>query len=172
MLIESAPKDAPWSHVARLVFWNRDVDLATWRAGVLAGHRSYLPQSIKQMSTWNFIRFLGRKQFIAKWPELRKYLDTKSPDVARLDAAWSYAATGTFNMPPESAFTAFPGRRREVMDVIVHHQGASIYEVAKLARVPYRRAYDHVKALIDQGLVRKRMDDHGPRRVARLYTLR
>ena len=112
MLIESAPKDAPWSHVARLVFWNRDVDLATWRAGVLAGHRSYLPQSIKQMSTWNFIRFLGRKQFIAKWPELRKYLDTKSPDVARLDAAWSYAATGTFNMPPESTFAAFPGRRR------------------------------------------------------------
>jgi sugar-specific transcriptional regulator TrmB len=58
------------------------------------------------------------------------------------------------------------------MDVIVHHQGASIYEVAKLAQVPYRRAYDHVTALIDQGLVRKRMDDHGPRRVARLYTLR
>jgi len=172
MLIESAPKDAPWSQVARLAFWSRDVDLATWRAGVLAGHPSYLPQSVKSMSTWNFVRFLGRQQFVSKWAELRMTLDTKSPDVARLDAAWSYATTGTFNMPPEAASASLPGRRREVLDTIVRHQGASIYGVAKLAQVPYRRAYDHVSALIAQGLVRMRMDERGPRRVARLYTLR
>jgi len=172
MLIESAPKDAPWSQVARLAFWSRDVDLAQWRAGVLSGHSSYLPQSVRSMSSWNFIRFLGRKLFIASWPELRKKLDTASPDVARLDAAWSYASTGTFNMPPEAALAALPGRRREVLDAIVHHQGASIYDVAKLAQVPYRRAYDHVAALINQGLVRKRMDARNTRRVAQLYTLR
>jgi len=172
MLIESAPKDAPWSQVARLAFWSRDVDLEPWRAGVMAGHPSYLPQSVKHMSTWNFIRFLGRKAFIAKWPSLRLKLDTATADVARLDAAWSYATTGTFNMPPEAALAALPGRRREVLDAIVHHQGASIYDVAKLAQVPYRRAHDHVTALIDQGLVRKRMDEQSPRRTARLYTLR
>lgn len=172
MLVKSAPNDAPWSQVARLVFWSRDIDLDTWRAGVLAGHRSYLPLSVKHMSTWNFIRFLGRKQFIAKWPELRKTLDTGSADVARLDAAWSYAATGTFNMPPESALATLPGRRREVLDAIVRRQGASIYDIAKATQVPYRRAHDHVTALIDQGLVRKRMDESGPRRVARLFTLR
>ena len=172
MLIESAPKDAPWSQVARQAFWSRDVDLAAWRAGVMAGHRSYLPQSIKHMSTFNFIRFLGRKEFTARWPELRKALDTGSADVARLDAAWSYAATGTFNMPPESTFAPLPGRRKEVLDAIVRHQGVSIYDVSKIAQVPYRRAHDHVKALIAQGLVRQRMDERGPRRLARLYTLR
>jgi len=172
MLIESASKDAPWGQVARLAFWSRDVDLEPWRAGILAGHPSYLPQSVKHMSTWNFIRFLGRGLFIAQWPELRKSLDTNSPDVARLDAAWSFASTGTFNMPPEAALAALPGRRREVLDAIVHHQGTSIYDVAKRAQVPYRRAYGHVAALIDQGLVRKRMDEQSPRRVTRLYTLR
>lgn len=172
MLIKSAPNDAPWSQVAHLVFWNRHVDLDTWRTGVLAGSQSYLPESVKRMSTWNFIRFLGRKAFVDNWPELRKNLDAESPDVARLDAAWSYAVSGTFNLPPQSAFAVLPGRRREVLDAIVHHQGASIYEVAKLLQVPYRRTFDHVSALIDQGIVRKRMDNHGPRCVARLYTLR
>lgn len=172
MLIESAPKDAPWSQVARLAFWSRDVDLTTWRTGVLAGHPSYLPQSVKYMSSWNFIRFLGRKPFVEKWPELRKFLVAGSADVARLDAAWSYATTGTFNMPPEAASASLPGRRREVLDAIVRHQGASIYDVAKLAQVPYRRAYDHVAALIEQGLVRKRSHERGPRRVTQLYTLR
>ena len=172
MLVESAPNDAPWSQVARLVFWSRDIDQTTWREGVLAAHPSYLPASVKRMSTWNFIRFLGRKRFIDAWPELRKSLDTGSPDRARLDAAWSYAASGTFNLPPESAHAAFPGRRREVFDAIVHHQGASIYDIAKIAQVPYRRAHGHVAALIEQDLVRKRMDERGPRRIARLYTLR
>lgn len=172
MLIESAPRDAPWAEVARQVFWSREVDLATWRAGILAGHRSYLPDSVKRMSTWNFVRFLGRRTFEEKWPEIRKALDPGLPDVARLDLAWSYAMTGTFNMRPESAFASLPGRRREILDAIVHHQGASIYEIAKIAQVPYRRAHDHVSALIAQGLVRKRMDARGPRPLARLYTFR
>lgn len=172
MLIESAPIDATWSQVARIVFWGRDVELGVWRAGILAAHRSYLPQSVKSMSNWNFIRFLGRKQFISHWPEIRQVLDVNSPDVARLDAAWSYAATGTFNMPPQAALVSLPGRRREVLDVIVHQQGVSIYDIAKVAKIAYRRVFDHVIALVNLGLVRKRIDEHGPRRIARLYTLR
>jgi predicted transcriptional regulator len=74
-------------------------------------------------------------------------------------------------MPVESAFAVLPGRRREVFDAIVRHQGASIYDIAKTAQVPYRRTHAHVVALINQGLVRKRIDENGPRRIARLYTL-
>jgi len=172
MLIESASKDAPWSRVARMVFWSRDVDLQTWRNGILAGHPSYLPDSVKRMSSWNFIRFLGRQRFIAHWPEIRRALDERSPDVARLDAAWSYASTGTFNMPPQAALVPLPGRRREVLDAIVRHQGAAIYEIAKRTRIHYRRVHDHVAALEREGIVRKRIDDTGPRRLVRLYTLR
>lgn len=172
MLIESASRDAHWNQVARLAFWSRDVGLESWRAGVLSGHPSYLPQSVRYMSSWNFIRFLGRAQFIAKWPEIRTALDTESAEVARLDAAWSHAATGTFNMPPQAALTVFPGRRREVLDAIVRHQGASIYDIAKFTNIPYRRTHDHVSALINQGLVRKRIKEDGPRRIARLYSMR
>lgn len=172
MLIESAPIDATWCQVAQMVFWGRNVELGAWRAGIMAAHRSYLPQSAKSMSSWNFIRFLGRNQFVAHWPEIRQALDVNSPEVARLDAAWSYAATGTFNMPPQAALASLPGRRREVLNIIIHQQGVSIYDVAKLTKIAYRRVFDHVTALISQGLVRKRIDEHGPRRIARLYTLR
>ena len=172
MLIESAPRDAPWEVVARAVFWNREVSLSAWRAGVLSGHRSYLPDSVKRMSTWNFIRFLGRRTFVGRWPEIREFLGTDSPDVARLDAAWSYAATGAFNMPPQTARTKLPGRSREVLNAVVRNQGSSIYDAAKLANVPYRRAHAHVDRLVELGLMRKRLDDSGPRKIARLYTMR
>jgi hypothetical protein len=172
MIIESAPKDAPWSFVARTVFWSRDVDLDSWRAGVLRGHPSYLPDSVRRMSAWNFIRFLGRKTFVEHWPQMRKNLDLKSADVAKFDAFWSFAKTGVFDMPPESVFAHLPGRRAQVLDAIVRNQGASIYEVAKISKTPYRRAHDHVSSLIEQGLVRASLDEAGPRRKKRLFTLR
>ena len=85
--------------------------------------------------------------------------------------AWSLAATGTFNMPPQAALAAFPGRSREVYDAIVQHQGASIYELAQHARVPYRRVHAHVVAMVGKGLVRTRSDTQGARAKRRLYTM-
>lgn len=173
MLADSTPRDAPWEVVARTVFWNRDVPLAAWRAGVVSGHRSYLPESVKRMSSWDFVRFLGRRRFVDRWPSIRQFLGADSAgDVARLDAVWSYAATGTFNMPPQAACVELPGRSREVLDAVVGKQGLSIYDVAKLANVPYRRAHAHVERLVALGLMRKRLDDTGPRKIARLYTMR
>lgn len=172
MLVENAPRDAPWDVVARTVFWNRDVSLVAWRKGVLEGHRAYLPDSVKRMSTWNFVRFLGRKDFIEHWPRIRESSDRDSGDVARLDVGWSYASTGAYNMPPEAMRIELRGRSREVLDAVVRNQGASIYQVSKLANVPYRRAHAHVDTLMKLGLVRKRLDNSGPRSIARLYTMR
>ena len=171
MWIDSLPQDAPWKTVARTVFWSRDVDLATWRMGVLAGHPSYLADSVERMSTWHFIRFLGRQNFVTHWPDVRSKLPASTRGIARLDAAWSLAATGTFNMPPQAALAAFPGRSREVYDAIVQHQGASIYELAQHARVPYRRVHAHVVAMVGKGLVRTRSDTQGARAKRRLYTM-
>lgn len=47
----------------------------------------------------------------------------------------------------------------------------SIYAIAKLADVPYRRAHAHVGRLVELGLMQKRMDDSGPRKIARPYTM-
>ena len=172
MLVEHLPKTAPWSLVSSAVFWSREVILEAWRAGILSAHRSYLPDSVSRMSTWHFVRFLGRKDFALAWPRVRESLAPDHRGRARLDVAWSLAATGKLNVPPESALAAFPGRSREVFDAVVDHQGASIYEVAKLTGVSYRRAHAHVKALAAKGLLKCRLDESGPRKKLRLYTLR
>jgi hypothetical protein len=174
MLVDSIPTTAPWSVVARAVFWSRDVELPTWREMCLRGHASYLPDSISRMSTKNFLRFLGRDNFVKNWPTMRT-----SPSVAhlqfkgvpRLDVAWSYLATGTANMPAEAALAKFPGRSREVYDQVVRHQGTSIYKIARLSGIPYRRVHAHVTRIIACGLIKTRQDEGGPRR-HRLHTMR
>lgn len=74
-------------------------------------------------------------------------------------------------MPP-AAFAKLPGRSREVLNAVVSNQGSSIYDVAKIADVPYRRAHAHVDRLVEMGLMRKRIDESYPRKIARLYTMR
>ena len=171
-LIRQTPDDAAWEVVARAVFWNRDVALSTWRERILAGHKSYLPDSVARMSTKNFIRFLGRGKFLQCWPQIRTFLTPGASGLSRLDEAWSFMTTGTFNMPPEAALVSWPGRCKDVYDAIVHHQGASIYGVAVAAGVPYRRAHNHVQNMERQGLVRSFIDRTGPRPRRRLYTMK
>jgi DNA-binding IclR family transcriptional regulator len=57
------------------------------------------------------------------------------------------------------------------LNAVAGHQGLSIYAIAKLADVPYRRAHAHVGRLVELGLMQKRMDDSGPRKIARPYTM-
>jgi hypothetical protein len=109
MLVDHLRKDASWKKVAGAVFWSRDVSIESWRAGILAAYPSYLPDSVSRMSTWHFVRFLGRKAFVRVWPQVRKTLTPGQRGRPRLDVAWSLAATGKFNVPPESALASFPG---------------------------------------------------------------
>ena len=50
MLNESAPKDAPWSQVSRMVFWSRDVSLDVWRAGTVTIIKERLARQATQGS--------------------------------------------------------------------------------------------------------------------------
>ena len=88
-----------------------------------------------------------------------------------MDVAWSLATSGSFNRPPESALVKFPGRCREIFDVIVQQQGLSIYEAARRCGMPYRRAHAHVNWLTGKNLLRSRIDTTGARRQRRLYTM-
>ena len=172
MLAPALPKDAAWTTVARSVFWSRDVNLDTWRAQVLAGHPANLQDSVSRMSTWHFVRFLGRSLFEKHWPLLRQSLATTHPGRSRLDVAWSLATSGSFNRPPEAALTEFPGRCREIYDAIVQQQGLSIYGAARRCNMPYRRAHAHVNWLTAKNLLRSRMDTRSARQQRRLYTMR
>jgi hypothetical protein len=169
-VIYQTPDDEPWESAARSVFWSRAVPLQKWRAGVLAGHRSYLPDSIRYMSSRNFVRFLGRETFVDQWPRIRQHVPRElAPEAAPLDALWSWHKSGTFKLRPESALAQWPGRRREMFNQVVQEPGISIYRAAKQADMPYRRAYDHAQAMIEQGLLRAR-PGNGPRKETRLYS--
>jgi len=170
-VIHQASIDEPWESVARRVFWSQSrVPLQQWRDAILAGHRSYLPDSIRYMSARNFVRFLGRQTFVEQWPLIRQHIPPElAREAAPLDALWSWHSSGTFNLRPESALAKWPGRRRELFDQVVQEPGISIYRAAKQANMPYRRAHDHVQAMIEQGLVRVR-EGTGPRKEARLYS--
>lgn len=157
MLVENALRDAPWEVVARTVFWSKDVPLEAWRAGVLAGHRSYLPESVARMSPWNFARFLGRKTFVDRWPHIRDFLSPDALGLARLDVAWSYAATGSFNMPPQAAGMELSDRSREIPNAVVRDQGMSIAEVTKLLNVSRHEALACAAELVDLELVKARL---------------
>jgi len=47
--------------------------------------------------------------------------------------------------------------------------GKSIYEIAKLLDMQYRRAYDHAKALTQEGRIKGREVVEGNRRKTKLY---
>ncbi|MDR2154371.1 MAG: hypothetical protein LBE78_05020 [Burkholderiaceae bacterium] len=144
--------------------------LQRWREGILAGHRSFLSDSIRYMSARNFVRFLGRETFVDQWPLIRRHVPPELVhEAAPLDALWSWHRSGTFNLRPESALARWPGRRRALFDQVVREPGISIYRAAKQAHMPYRRAYDHVQALSRQGLIRTRVGN-GPRKQTRLYS--
>jgi len=169
-MIYQASDAAPWERVARRVFWSRKVPLQKWRDGILTGHYSYLPDSIRYMSPQNFVRFLGREAFVDQWPLIRQHVPRELVrNAAPLDALWSWHSSSTFNLRPEAALAKWPGRRRELFDQVVHAPGISIYRAAKQANMPYRRAHDHVRAMIELGLVRTR-EGSGPRKETRLYS--
>jgi hypothetical protein len=169
-VIYQTSEEQAWESVARTVFWSRKVLLQKWREGILAGHRAYLPDSIRYMSAHNFVRFLGREAFVDRWPFIREHVPPElRGEAAPLDALWSWHGSGTFSLRPEAALAPWPGRRRALFDQVVREPGISIYRAAKQASMPYRRAHAHVQALLAQGLLRARVGQ-GPRKETRLYS--
>ena len=88
-----------WPELAKLVFWDRAVTLSNWQAGILAGQRAYLPQSVKHMSPEQFIRALGLAPFKTHWPQVRQaLLPSERVGAAMLDRLWSHLVSGTWNV--------------------------------------------------------------------------
>jgi hypothetical protein len=172
MISSKLPADAPWSTVARLVFWNRQVELESWRDGIRAGNRSYLPDSVRWMQSRHFLRFLGKEVFAAEWPVIRHHLPAYHPGKAMLDIHWSRITTGTFDADPDSVLISLPGRSRQAYNYLVRHQGASVYELSRGAGIPYRRAHDHVTRLTEAGLLSSRYEEDGPRKKRLLFTMK
>ena len=145
----------PWDVLSKKAYWDRDVPLATWQQRVREAHRSYLPGAIKAFDPVEFIHYYGVDAFKADWPRLRRSL---AADIARrhaavFDLAWSRLISGTWNLAPDERVTSMPKRRRDFLFAVARKPGSSIYVIAAMLGMQYKRAHEHAKELSQAGLV-------------------
>ena len=164
------PAIEPWEVISKKAYWDRDVNLSKWRERIAIGHRSYLPDAIKAMHPNEFIHFYGREAFVMDWPRLRTLLPQNVlPYCPFYDVFWSQLAGGGYNLKPYPDYYLLPKRRREFLTTVAKVPGKSIYEIAKLLGMQYRRAYDHAMALMQEGRIKGREVFEGNRRKTKLY---
>ena len=145
----------PWALVSKKIYWDRDVTLATWRDKVTEGHRSYLPAAIAVLTPVEFVRFYGLANFKTHWPTLRAKLpDASQAHAGVYDLAWSRAMGGGWNLKPSAQFLSLPTKRRAFMTQVACTPGKSIYEIAQLRTMQYRRAHDHATYLVEAGQIK------------------
>ena len=162
-----------WATLSKKVFWDRDVALKRWRERVAAGHRSYLPDSIATMTPVEFVRFYGLENFKRDWPTLRAALPKEALKFASVfDVAWSHAVGGGWNLVPAADYYAMAAKRRDFLTEVARAPGKSIYEVAKILGMQYRRAHDHAASLIEVGHLRAVETVEGGLRKRKLYPSR
>jgi len=145
-----------WSELNKKAYWDRDVHLATWQQRTSEGHPSYLPQAVSAFDPVEFIHYYGVSAFKNDWPSLREKLD---PAVLRrhapmFDLTWSRLVGKSWNLPLDGRIIDMPARKREFLAAVSRTPGVSIYEIANMLGMQYRRAHDHAKALSEDGLVR------------------
>lgn len=146
----------PWEDLSKNAYWDRDVPLAAWRQRVREAHRSYLPGAIKAFDPVEFIHYYGVGAFKTDWPKLRQSLDADitKRHAAIFDLAWSRLVSGTWNVAPDERVTSMPKRRRDFLFAVARKPGSSIYAIASMLGMQYRRAHEHAKDLSQAGLLR------------------
>ena len=144
---------ANWPEVAKRTFWDRTVPFDAWHAGVAAGHRSYLPQSVKTMPPEQFIRFFGVQQFKSAWPAMRAGLKPEQlRHAAMLDRLWSRLVSGTWNLKPVLDPETLPRRQRECLLAAVRAPGITQYALSKALGMQYKQVHDSIKKFQALGL--------------------
>lgn len=144
-----------WVDLSKKAYWDRDVPLATWQQRISEAHRSYLPCAIKAFDPVDFIHYFGVDAFKAQWPRLRKCLDadTAKQHAPVFDLAWSRLVSGSWNLAPDESITTMPERRREFLYAVARKPGLSIYAIAAMLGMQYKRAHEHAKYLGQAGLL-------------------
>lgn len=161
---------AEWPEVARHIFWDRVVTLDAWRAGIAAGQRSYLPQSVKTMLPEHFIQFFGVAQFKTEWPRIRKHLSQQElARVALLDRFWSRLVSGSWNIKPLIDINTLPKREKEFLLAAIREPGITKYTLAKQLGMQYKRGHEYAKDLQAIGLIKLLAVKDDPRRRLRIY---
>lgn len=144
-----------WDILSTKAYWDRDVSLSNWKEYAHKAHRSFLPGAVKVFDPVEFIHYYGVEEFKVDWPRLRKSLDadTAKRHAPVFDLAWSRLISGSWNLAPDERIASMPPRKREFLFTVARKPGLSIYAIASMLDMQYRRAYDHAKDLIKTGIL-------------------
>lgn len=142
-----------------------------WRAGVKAGHRSYLPQTIEHMDAKDFIRFYGRSNFEQDWPSIVAKISDKQIRYKSLllDLKWSVCVGGQLNLIPHPKFWDLSPRCREFILYAANHPGVTTTDAATALGIPYHSAYYCLRISLELGLFFTRDETLNGRKQRRIW---
>lgn len=160
----------------RAAFWSGDLSEKKWRRAIrdpAMGHQAILKTSFEHMPSPLLIREMGEKEFIKRWPSIRKLFDANNPgEYKRLllfDAIWGILTTGDSRYPVSEQTASLSKGRLQILREVVRHPGVSIYTLSRKLGRDYSRIFKEVKMLASQKLLEIKKDRIRGRNVSRLF---
>ena len=165
--------------ILRSAFWSGHLTYRKWRGIVRKGpgeHSWVFIQSFLHLPMDWLLREIGDEKFISIWPEVRKGFTANSPFERTVldawDALWGVMAAGDSQYPVSLEVARLPGRRREVLKIVVCNPGISIYDLARRTHRDYSRVLKDVRLLAEMGEVESRTDPRSGRKAKQLLPVR
>lgn len=152
-----------WNKISRTCFQDRVMPYAYWLAAITDvhhhEHKKVLEQSIAMISSANFVKLIGEREFCKIWKEIRNDVSLERTAIRQgkiiLDSLWSMIMTGfafsNINIHIDKPIST--GLKATYLD-ICKQSAKNIYQVAKDIHRPYNRVHEDVKKLAAIGLVR------------------
>ena len=152
-----------WNKISRTCFQDRVMPYAYWLAAITDTHhhehKKVLEQSIAMISSANFVKLMGEREFGRIWKIIRGDVSLERTAVRQgkiiLDGLWSIIMTGfafsNININIDKPIST--GLKTTYLD-ICKQSTKNIYQVAKDIHRPYNRVHEDVKKLAAMGLIR------------------
>lgn len=165
--------------ILRSAFWSGPLTYNKWRGIVRKGPREHawvFVQSFLHLPMDWLLGEIGDEKFISIWPEVRKGFTADSPfentALDAWDAVWGVMAVGDSQYPVSFEVARLPGRRLEVLKMVVCNPGISIYDLARRTHRNYSRVFKDVQLLVEMGEIESRPDPRSGRKARQLLPVR
>ena len=165
--------------ILRSAFWSGPLTYSKWRGIVRKGpleHAWVFVQSFLYLPMDWLLGEIGDEKFISIWPDVRKGFSANSPLEIIVhdawDAVWGVMAAGDAQYPVSFEVASLPGRRREVLKMVVCNPGISIYDLARRTHRNYSRVFKDVQLLVEMGEIESRPDPRSGRKARQLLPVR
>lgn len=159
----------------RTAFWSGGISVKKWRRAIRArslSHKALVKTSFMHMPSVLLVREIGRKEFIKRWPELRKLFNPRNNSERKrlllFDSIWGLLTAGDSQYPVSEQIARLSKGRRQILREIVNHPGITIYALSEKVNRQYSRVFKEVKMLAALNLVDIKEDRHQGRKISKL----